>query len=581
MGPHLPRSAIVCVLLATSFVFVGEAAAQRGRATPVLHEPLPHRARMARSDKLVKSAGTGLADAIDTAAGRIPKPDAAKPDSEQAPLYEARDKLRKAATDKQTRADGTLHYRAVFNPTVAPFKRDIVFDRVNAAGELEQSGLGRRPTRPLGAARRSGHELFWGHVTVELVAGKHTPLPSIAPSSAIVQAQAHPPRPLTFFVDAAGNFSVTSTRSGTAQLRFVMDAPSSYFGAPIGGGPVRDDPTTPALPAAVQARMEKLWAAIGVSRSRSRRGNVRKLAEYFRSFEPGDLPPQEPGDDLVSSLIVARRGVCRHRSHAFVTVAHSLGIPAHYVINDAHAFAEAWVPGVDGRGHWQRVDLGGGADALRLHGADRKHLHDPLFRDPLPRPQQYAGGITRLEADGRLNDSSWAGARKVLGAGGMVGRGGRTGGDGTAATDKPGAAAADAKGGNWLRERARKRAAMARNVAAPDVPPSRPPAPTSPRRIATTLKLDRAAPIAYVGESLKLYGKLRAASGSVPAGLAIAIWLVDPRDATKGRKLGGAVTRKGGDFAARIAVPMSAKLGEYDLVLHFAGRGKLAPSWSK
>jgi len=26
---------------------------------------------------------------------------------------------------------------------------------------------------------------------------------------------------------------------------------------------------------------------------------------------------------------------------------------------------------------------------------------------------------------------------------------------------------------------------------------------------------------------------------------------------------------------------MSAKLGEYDLVLHFAGRGKLAPSWSK
>ncbi len=41
------------------------------------------------------------------------------------------------------------------------------------------------------------------------------------------------------------------------------------------------------------------------------------------------------------------------------------------------------------------------------------------------------------------------------------------------------------------------------------------------------------------------------------------------------------MTDNEGGFDAKLAVPMTAKLGEFDLVAHFPGRGALAASYSK
>jgi transglutaminase-like putative cysteine protease len=561
------------------------------RGSPVLHEPLPALARSPRTDAVVRGQG-GRVDAIETAGGRIEKPEVPGKKAPQAPLYEApRHDKAKVSSDAKTTAEGTLHYRAVFNPTVAPFKRDLSFDRVNDAGQLEQSGAGLRAIRPRGKADHTGHELFWGHVTVELVPSKRTPIPSVAPTAVLVHADSTPRRALSFFRDAAGNFSVTSKRKGTVSLRYLMAARSIYFAAPIGGGAVVDDPTVPALGTTIFRRMQRLWPALGVAPNQTRKVNVEKLVDYFRGFTPGVLA-DNPGGDLLVDLIVARKGVCRHRSHAFVAVAHSLGIPAHYVINDAHAFVEVWLPGADGHGHWQRVDLGGGADTLRLHGADRKHLHDPLFRDPLPRPQAYDAGVTGVVADGRLNDSSWAGAGKVVGANALVGRGGGSSParaqraatqDGTQGTStaKPGGGDGQRNGAGWLRKRAQERTTIAKNVAAPArVPTKTAPRPGSQRTL-TRLRLTQAAPIAYIGETLRLRGNLTLAGGQPAAKMPIEVWLVAPRDPTKGKQLGSAVTAANGTFETSVAVPMSAQLGEHDVVVYFPGRGKLAPSYSQ
>lgn len=599
-GSRTWRRVVATVLFAAAalpIVMSSPATAQTKRRSVLLHEQLPSKARGVRADGVVRS-GDGNVEAIETASGRIEKPERPPKDAPQAPLYES-PKLDRATvgSDRKTGGEGTLHYRAVFNPTVAPFKRDRAFDRVTADGQMEQSGDGLKRIEPHEKAEKTGRELFWGHVTVELIKGRRTPIPSVAPDAELVHYEALPRRKLAFYRDAAGNFSVTAERPGSVTLRYLLAAPSTYFGAPIGAGAVADDPAHPTLAPHVQRKMAQLWPALGVAPNQTRKTNVEKLVEHFRGFEPGQLE-SAPGGDLLVDLIVARKGVCRHRSHAFVAMAHSLGIPAHYVINDAHAFVEVWVVGVTGRGRWQRIDLGGGADTLRLHGANDKHLHDPLFRDALPRPQSYNEAVTNVSADGRLNDSGWAGAGKVVGANGLVGRGVQRppdallqSGDGTRHADskQPGTqatangkpAATPAQTSEWLRQRAADRAKIARNVAAPESPPSRETQPPSAQQIGTRIQVTQAAPTAWVGEKLRIVGKLSRADGKDAGALAVEVWLVTPRKPTEGQRLGTAVTIAGGTFATEVAIPMTARLGEHDVVVHFPGRGKLAPSYSR
>ncbi len=595
----------VVALGAAAAVALPPAAVFAQRGEPILHEPLPASLAAGRSDRVVRRRpGRGLPEAIDTAGGRIDKPAAAK-GGEPAPRYLPAPKPGtkpppRIKADAQTGRQGTLHYRVVFNPSVAPFKRDLAFDEVTAAGELALSGADLRPIRPRGDRARPGHELFWGHVTLELSPGQKTPMPSVAPTSALLSVEATPSVPLTFWRDRAGNLSVSITKpvpGGRVDLRFVMDAPSRYFASPVGAGAVRDDPWTPRLAPALQAEMQALWPAVGVSSARSRKANLNALATWFRGFVPGAGPP--PGQRLLRNLVTGRTGVCRHRSLGLVVLAHSLAIPAHYVMNDAHAFAEVWAPGIDGRGGWVRLDLGGGADELQLHAAKNKRLHQPLFHDPFPRPRAYAnqtggGGVPHSGA------GSWAGAQRVKGAeqfsGMMPSADPRTpsaqptaAGDAAAAasTSPPAgavSAATSAAAGrdkrDWLRARARA-------LAAPSTPPgalARTPGTTAnvpqkqPSRDATSIQLAAAAQ-AWVGEVLRISGRLIGPVKGV-VGQALEVWLVQPSDPTHGRQIGTAMTGQAGRFKATVAIPLDARLGVWDLVVRFSGNAALAPSFS-
>lgn len=560
---------------------------------PTLHERPPTPLGTRRDRVVGKAAPGGLPGAIDTSAGRIDAPPirgVGETDGDGAPLYPAPPEPGTTPPptirpDASTGKEGALHYRVVFDPSVAPFKRDLAFDRASPEGNLEMSGEGSVTITPGGGGARPGRELFWGHVTLELVAGRRTPLPSVAPDSTILGMQADPPLPLALERDAAGNFSVGlgATRGAKAagaqrvELRYLMDAPSTYFAAPLDDGPSADDPPQPSLDGALATRLRALWPDVGVGADRSRRANVEALTAYFRAFVPG--PGPRPGPALVTELIRSRRGICRHRAHGFVLMAWSLGIPAHYVMNDAHAFVEVWVRGQSGRGQWLRVDLGGGAESLELHGADDHHLHRPLFRDSLPRPASYlAEGSPRGPAGEGDGAGSWAGAQKLIGADAFRSPPAATNpyaGNGPGfAGPGPGASKDDA----WLRARAVA-------LAAPSRPPGSPsgPKPTSTDgdgRAATQLVLEPVASVAYVGEVFEIRGALRADAPRQLSGLPLEVWLVDPRNRDTGLRIGHAITGKDGAFTAKVAMPLDARLGDWDLVVRFAGDRGLRPTFS-
>ena len=584
------RAALLLTLIAAPPGVQADGGERDRRRTRVLHEPPPGGAQNARNDRLVPAKGgrkDRLPAAIDTASGRIQRPSAARPDGPPPPMYAAPAKgatrSDRVRADRRTGGEHDLRYGVVFDPSVMPFKRDQIFDRVAADGALERSGVGQRPMTPRGDDLRPGHELFWGRVAVELAASQPTPLPSVSVNSELIQWQSSPPLSLKFSRDRAGNWSVTSSRGASAVLRLLVDAPSTYFAAPLGDGPTSDDPWRPVLPAPMQTQMQALWPALDVHPSQHSRGhNLRQLASWYRGFEAGDVADGK-ANEVLADLTVARRGVCRHRSMAFVAMAHSLGIPAQYVINDAHAFVEAWAVGSNGKGGWQRIDLGGSADTLRLQSAENKHLHQPLYRDPMPRPDAFDKAITRVEDGQGLDATSWAGARKVRGANKMVGAArGQGPAQGQQSPDPSKQVAArkrdSPQGRAWLRRRAMSVAA--RRSPPPAASARAQAAIPGDGRLPTAVKLAPQAGLVYVGETIKVGGTLRAEGAQRLAELPVEIWLVDVRRPTEGVQIGTAMTDAKGRFTVGVHIPLDTKLGLFDLVARFPGTARLAPDFS-
>src|SRR5262249_54763584 len=100
---------------------------------------------------------------------------------------------------------------------------------------------------------------------------------------------------------------------------------------------------------------------------------------------PSDDPPKSAGLDLYRDLAVSQKGVCRHRAYAFVLTALSIGLPARFVRNEAHA----WVEVFDAY-RWHRIDLGGAASDIQ-YDDERRVAHVPP-KDPFEWPSLSDSG---------------------------------------------------------------------------------------------------------------------------------------------------------------------------------------------
>jgi hypothetical protein len=300
------------------------------------------------------------------------------------------DRQSSISPDRTTTQDGRLQYKAIFNPSVVPFKRITAMDAVDSSLRLivKNSALGKlarenTPTPPT-------HDAFWGTIELHFKANRAIPVPSVAPGARIVSYSASPQATLSFFRDSADNVWVRSSKPGRVKVVFLTDAPRSYFAPEIPSFlTARDIPPSirPTLPPNAREQARQVIEHIGI-KATALHTQLERLIAYFRNFKAGKLARR--GKSTYLDIALSQRGVCRHRSYAFVITAHALGIPARYVQNEAHAFTEVFVP----RLGWVRVDLGGASLGLDVSGARKRRVH--RGRDPFPRPARYTTQYSEL-----------------------------------------------------------------------------------------------------------------------------------------------------------------------------------------
>lgn len=385
--------------------------------------------------------------------------------------------------DRDTRQEGDLRYEVVFSPSVAPWKRSGARGQVHADPDgtlvLGLSDLPRSVV-PVGGEPAPSALTFVGRVQVDLEPGVPAPIPSTSPCMRIHDVRSWPPVPLSWLKDGDDNFWVQSTNGGSVELEFTVSSSAAYFGLGPPSGHM-EPPATVTPSAAHRLEALELLQIADISSDLDAGRQVDALANWLRSFESG-TPPSTPtiGSTLLD-LGTHQLGVCRHRAFLFVVVTQALGIPARYVFNEAHAFAEIYAP-VHG---WVRVDLGGDARSLTLDG---DHETDPLpSSDGATDPHRVVTGRP-------LSDSN---------------------------TPAPSTSTPDASSITHTAEDRRVDAPQA------DISPT-PPTPAPPPRTARRIHLEttgssRQPMIWRLGEDVLIEGRLVATSGDLPA--QVDIWL--------------------------------------------------------
>jgi hypothetical protein len=508
-------------------------------AQPVLHEYVPE-VTSDESELLVSGGARGEAAALVYEGEVLPPPEGGAARSDEQPLAATPPGAAGASfrPDRLTELEDTLGYFAVFTPSVAPFKRVTALDAVRLDRDGRTPVLAVHPGA-VRALRVEGAQVappdarprdrFWGSVVLDFSEGARVPLPSVSPESRILTARTEPEVSLRFEKDGADAYFAVAVGPRPRQpvrLVFLTDAPRPYFNAPV------PDVATDTLahevhplPADVRARAVAFAAELGVRPSDPLAHALDVLVGHFRSFEESSSPPAD-GGDIYLDLARAKKGVCRHRTYAFVITAQALGIPARFVYNEAHAWAEVKLPGVG----FLRVDLGGAARALEAHGAQDRPLHRPRGDDPFPRPSAYDQGYSQLAGDVTGFRAEPRGDRG------------------------PGSSGASAPASTGTR-----RAASS---------------PTADRGLVPLrVMVDQGRYEAYRGRSLQVAGRVTDPEGRGVPGLRIEVLLRLEGE----RLLGVTVSGDGGAFQGAFGVPPHLPVGDYELVVRTPGDDVHAP----
>lgn len=436
-----------------------------------------------------------------------------------------------ALPDRRTEREGRLDYTEVFDPSVVPFKRNRALDEVGPDFGLRVGERRFEKVEPIGNRLERGHEVFWGSLLLDGPAGARIPIPSVSPEGRILSYEASPPQKVGFERDQAGNFYAIPERGGRMRLVFVTDAPAHWFSRTLPRD-VRfaDLPRElrPKVPRKVAAEAQEVAAALGFSTTLGFVPLLERMVAYFRSFEAGEPPPST--GHVYRDIALGRRGICRHRSHAFVVTAQALGYAARYVFNEAHVFVEVYIPGE--RPGWLRIDLGGGADELRVHNAKGKGLHAPAGADPFEQPEGFG---------------DLAGAARATGL--------------PEAVERAPEAAREPRG---------RQEGM---IPAGLVPRASPHAGLAPTR--TTLRV--AENLVFRGDGLRVSGEVTASAGGVVDGGVVQVLVVRAEDDVALALLGTAPV-VAGRFEGDVRVPEELPIGDYELIVEFLGNGVHGPS---
>ncbi|MCC6556233.1 MAG: transglutaminase domain-containing protein [Polyangiaceae bacterium] len=322
-----------------------------------------------------------LPAAIQTPSGVATAPDPRSPPSTQQQVYSGASSDSSPDStyepDRDTRRPNVENYDDPFSPATAPFKRLSAYDEVGPDYGLR---VHRRELSPVkvGGSVGQGDEPFYGDIAVDLIPDQPVRIPTVGPAARLLRMHVNPDQPVTILSDGADNWFVKGTTRARVRLVVELAIQRATFGsefADVDWGVLSAH--RPAPYAGHDAAFEEVARAIGVSRAMRPRDALRKMVEYFRSFAPSDDPPRAR-DDIYLDLALSKKGVCRHRSFAFLVTALHLGIPARMVVNEAHAWVEVFDATL-----WHRIDLGGAA-------LNMEQDIDPGRPPYVPPPDPYA-----------------------------------------------------------------------------------------------------------------------------------------------------------------------------------------------
>lgn len=530
-----------------------------GAAEPILHEYIPGEADAKALLDFAASAGEGrLPTGFRQDGELLERPSDGRSSIPRERAISDRNtdtqRDRELRPDRETSHEGQLHYRSVFNPSVVPFKRVTALDGVNAQFVLTNRSPGLEKVRLSPFTGSPDRTLFWGSLVVSGGAKETLPIPSVAPDMEIHGYETEPKGlRVTFHRDGAQSFSVRTGRAGEVRLRFLVSAPNSYFSHAVPPEvTLADVPSErrPVVPAAVRKVAHRMHLRLGLNRTAPLVTLMNSLVAHFRAFEEGPLALTS--GNTYEDLTVSQRGVCRHRSYAFVVTALALGLPARYVANEAHAFVEVWIPRVG----WIRVDLGGATTELNVSGAENRAVHRPQ-EDPFPKPPSYQRGYSQLDGEVRgLTPRQRRGPRPRSGHGAtrQMDPDGVHGGDDPQTPSRP----IPDPSGNASR-------------AAPPAPMTKP----------VTLTVTSAVTSGLRGQPLIIRGRItHGESGSPLARRPVELLLQAP-----GTKdliiLGEAVSGPNGGFDLNTTVPLAASVGTYRVVAYSPADKEHQAGWSR
>jgi hypothetical protein len=528
-------------------VIVGAATpAVAQRLTPTLHEPIPPDPR---EDLALSVALAGdLPAAIDTPRGLVSAPDPARPIGSGGVPYGPTPKPDapgdRFRPDRDTTRPDALPYDEPFTPSTAPFKRLTAYDAVDADYTLlvRDTHKRRLEVSPTPASNAS-EEHFFADMVVDLAAGKKVRIPSVGPGARVLRARAGVQSEdvrFTLFEDGAENWFIEGDTDTRVRLVMELSVPRAVFGGDFGNPTRAELRPVPPLPPNVQTAAAQVAQKIGVTPRSAPREVVTKLVAYFRAFRDSE-EPLPGGGDVYLDLALQQKGVCRHRSFAFLVTALYLGIPTRMIANEAHAWVE-----VDDGHLWRRIDLGGAG----------RTLHDPLStnapHEPPPDPWSWPQGATRGDD---LGDR----ARRAASGPSLPAPGRRAG----APPAAPGPS--DATSAGLLGSRvdpsgaAAPRAGVADGGVSTNLRPVTPPGPDE--RPASRVALSLGGSDARRGAPLPVRGNV-SADGKPCGHVAVEIVLESPTGGDI--PVGVLATDERGDFDGALVLPSRVPLGDYE-----------------
>jgi transglutaminase-like putative cysteine protease len=486
--------------------------------------------------------------------------------------------------DDDTSAPDQLNYSQVFSPSIAPYKRLGVRDLMSS--DSRSPSLVVTPSElvdlPVNARLTRDRQTFVGTMTI-VSDGTPVAIPSPSPDLQVHQASTDTVAQPRFQRNLADQLFVILP-SGTHELNVLVSSPLSYFGGPLPAGarPVdpREDPIFDPL-------ADEVLQLAGTSRYDTDTVMVSRLARYLHTFQDVDNPADVNDNDLFLTLARRREGVCRHRAFIFVATLLSAGVPARYVFNEAHAFAEVRL-----QNGWRRVELGGAANALDVLGQDQNRAfegpedellpEDPMNMRPAPdaagppSTQTGANAATGAEPAGQGHEPGTApGGPQPHGEGAPGANAGAQAGSATAAS--PGGAAPPSpnpeEGGSPSPTATPELAATSGSGQTP-TPAANATAP--PLRAATAFSDVRLPAQTFRVQPFSVSGRLTSADNLAIAGATVTATLVV--DSAEPINLGTATTSSSGAFTIDIRIPVAVRPGPAELRLSFAGDTQFEPA---